>query len=296
MVGILSVRGVFASNFPDADALAERVHGRLYKALYEGAEEKLQANLSCVQTLFLEDAALRARVAGLEAAAEAWRARVEAEQAARKTELAASAEALQDAHGELEALREKAAEAEARPAPGVGAKRARTEADWGAESEIVRMLLGQLQEKDRQIQEKDQQIQEKDRQLDAARAEAADARVEVEKARAAAEKARARATALEKDNEAKVEAHEKLRRSAKATATTMGFGTRAFTELLEFFRPLATTEDALALLRRLERTVRHTHRQEYLTLRDTPGMRAHGQTSLGAWLERHGAPDTEDTE
>ena len=340
MKGILSVRGIFASNFPDSDVLADRVHCGLFRALYEGTTEKLQANLDYQRALFGETAALRARVGELEAAAGGGTA-VEALQKAlekskqtrarelqeigelsarivglerqkadlasgivgvrhaeleRRTELAAAQAEIARLRAELEALEKE---------PAVGAKRARSEADWGAESEIVRMLLGQLAEaraasdgKDQRLLEKDELLQEKDAALERARAaldearrEAGEARVLLERSRAAARTAETRARGLEADNEAKVEAHEKLRRSAKKGATTMGHGTSAWAAFLELdLTRRAGVRAARALQESLRETVRLTHRGAYLALANVPALRPFSQAALDSWLQRHDAP------
>eukprot|EP00961_Rhodomonas_salina_P259792 3510848-Rhodomonas_salina.1 len=90
---------------------------------------------------------------------------------------------------------------------------------------------------------------------------------------------------LKNDNDKKVAQNEKLRKMAKRSATTMGFGTRAWTQFLAL-----DPNDAQAvaeLQHRLLRTVTTVNNSRYLTLRDEHVMLPHTQRSLDDFVHEH---------
>ena len=112
------------------------------------------------------------------------------------------------------------------------------------------------------------------------------------KARGARDNAEAKAKGLQEDNDKLKGALEKLRKTAKLSATTMGFGTRVWAEFLSLD---PTDSDAVrALQARMQETVTTVHNNRYLTLADIPGFRPYNQMTLDAFMR--GEDVSEDSE
>ncbi len=177
----------------------------------------------------------------------------------------------------------------------IGSKRARTEPDCSIESGILEKLFQRLDDKDimakeREAMAKEREAMAKEReeaktQFKKANNEINSLKEELRKVRSIRDKAEEQIKSLLADNEKKVKKNEKLCKTARQTATTMGYGTRAWAL---FFETDLTTTAGIAAAEDLKKSLRNTvikvHRQKYLVLKNMQGMKPFGQTDLRAYL------------